>query len=200
MRRITLAFDRTFRSLRIRNYRFFFLGQIVSVSGHVDAVPGAGMAGPGTDRERACPGDDRRAAVHADAPGGGVGRRGRRSVRQTAHLGGDAIGQRVARAHAGGPRRHRRGSTLDGVPPGLPARTGEPGGHAHPASLRDGDGRFRERGERGQPEQRGGQRGPDRGPCRRRGPGVAVRGGGLLLRQRHLVPGRDRRAAGDASG
>jgi MFS family permease len=33
MRRVSLVFGRTFRSLHIRNYRFFFFGQIVSVSG-----------------------------------------------------------------------------------------------------------------------------------------------------------------------
>ena len=33
MRRIRLGFDRTFRSLHVRNYRLYFFGQIVSVSG-----------------------------------------------------------------------------------------------------------------------------------------------------------------------
>src|SRR5262249_54918487 len=33
VRRISLALDRTFGSLRIRNYRLYFFGQIVSISG-----------------------------------------------------------------------------------------------------------------------------------------------------------------------
>ena len=43
---VRAAAHQTFSSLRIRNYRLYFIAQLISVSRHLDAERGPGLAGP----------------------------------------------------------------------------------------------------------------------------------------------------------
>ena len=166
---VSAALRRSFSSLQIPNYRRYFAGQIVSLSGNwmqmvaemwlILELTGSGVAVGVTSALQFLP------MLLFGAWGGVLADRWpKRSlliVTQTA----------MARpgARALGADRDRRGRALDGVRARLRPRRGQLGRQPDPAELRDRDGRLRPGRQRGRPQQR--PRSTRRGSSARRAPG-----------------------------
>ena len=192
---MSAGLQRTFTSLSVPNYRRYFTGQVISISGNwmqivaemwlIVQLTGSGVS----------VGADRGAAVPADAAVRRLGRPARRPRPQAppapVHAGADG----GARAGAVDPHRDGRHRALDGVRararPWLRARDRQPGA----PGLRDGARRPGADRQRGLAQLRRRPLLADRRPRRRRHGDRAVRRRPLLRAQRALVHRDARRAA-----
>ncbi len=188
-RRLALLTSDTFRSLRHRNFRLFFVGPADLADRHLahDGHPGPAGARPHRLGHR--PGPAHRLPVRTDPGARCLGRRRRRPRRQAPPPPG-----RPDRRHGAVPRprarraqrqRHRRDRLRPRLRPGSAHRLRQPG----PPVLRGRDGAERRHAERGRPQHRGHDRLASSGS----GPRWCSRRHGRLRlglhRRRHQLPG-----------
>ncbi len=178
----------TFASLHNRNYRLYFVGQTISVSGTwMQGIAQAWLILKLTGQQRHRARHRHRVAVPPDAALRRVGRRARRPVRQAPAAVRHPDRRRIARARA---RRHRhrgRSRGLERLPPVVPARLRQHGRQPGAADVRARDGRARPAAERGEPEQRRHELGARRRPGHRRRADRPLRRRSVLLHQRRVV-------------
>ena len=106
---------RTFSSLKVRNYRLYFIGQTISLCGTWMQVDGAGAARPAAHRLRHRARARDRAAVRAHPAPRPVRRSARRPLLETPDPADHAVDRRGARARPGRARRHRGRAAVDGL-------------------------------------------------------------------------------------
>ncbi len=200
MTRLRRVASTTFKSIRTRNYRLWFIGQMISVSGTWMQSIALGMVG--APARSACrpgdrPGPQHRLAIPSDAAVRGVGRAHRRPLRQAPDPLRDAGLCRRARARSRGPDRDGGRPPLAGLPAGSAPRVRQPVRQPDPTIFRGRDGRTGRPAERGEPEQHRHERSPGHRPRYRRsshrhgGPCGLFRGECGFLRSGDRRPGDD---------
>ena len=198
MTALRAAAHQTFSSLRIRNYRLYFVAQLISVSGTwMQTVAQAWLvlrlSGSGVDL-----GYRGRFAVPAHVAvrtgwwiGGRSGRQAPSAVLHPGRRGPFGPGPGCA----GG---HRSGPAVAGLPAGRHARRGHRLRQPGPSDLRDGDGRARRPSQCGEPQHGGDERLAGGGPGHRGRGHHRLRARRLLLPQCRLLCRRADRPVADA--
>ena len=194
---MSAALRRSFNSLEVPNYRRYFAGQLISLSGTwmqtvaaiwlILTLTDSGVAVGLTTALQFLP------MLLIGAWGGLLA--DRIPKRQAADHDPGADGdprRRPLRGH-----RDRRRRALDGLPRRLRDGHGQRDRQPRPAELRDGDGRPRPGRQRGQPQQRDRADGADRRAGAGRAADRRLRRRPLLRPQRAHLRGDDRRPLGD---
>ena len=193
---MSAALNRTFLSLSVPNYRRYFAGQVISLSGNwMQTVAEMWLVVKLTgSRHGRRP--DRRAAVPADPGLRRDGRRARRPDEQAQaadrHPGADG----AARAGAVDPDGRRPHRGLDGLRARLHARRDQRAGQPGAPELRDRARRPGAHRQRGRAELRDRPQRADRRPGRRRRGDRAARRRAVFPAERAVVRRDDRRALG----
>ena len=165
---VTAALGRSFSSLSVPNYRRYFAGQVVSLSGNWMQTVAEVWLILQADRQRHARRRRRRPAVPPGARRGRVGRPPRRPHLEAPAAHDHAGADGASGAHAVGADRQGRRDARDRARPDLPARLRHRVRQPRPPELRRRDGRLRPRRERDLAQQRHRPHGADRRPRHRR--------------------------------
>ena len=202
MTAVRRAARQTFQALQVRNFRLYFIGQVISVSGTwMQSVALALLVlsdrlhGTGVDVGLVTALQFLPMLLFGSFGGLIADRVDKRRLLFVTQGAAGVLALALGPAH-----RPRARSPVGGLPAGHPARRGQPVRQPGPPDLRLRDGGPRADAQRHQPEQRAHELGPGHRPGHRRRPHLHRRLRRLLPRQRGLLPRRDRRPVPDAAG